>query len=151
MDLLFREATEEDLPRIVGLIADDEFGAARDDASLPLKQDYLEAFRAIDGDPRNRLIVACLDEELVGTLQLTFIPGIARSGALRGQIEAVRVVNSRRDQGIGGRIMIWAIEECRKMGCRLVQLTSEKKRDDAHRFYGRLGFQATHTGFKLKL
>ena len=88
---------------------------------------------------------------VVATLQLTFIPGIARRGGTRAQIEAVRVRDDLRGRGIGGALIEWAVEQARQSGCAIVQLTSNKARADAHRFYGRLGFAATHEGFKLRL
>jgi GNAT superfamily N-acetyltransferase len=91
------------------------------------------------------------DGEVVGTLQLSFLPGIARKGAWRGQIEAVRIAASRRGGGLGQHMFEWAIGECRARGCRLVQLATDRNRPDAHRFYERLGFVASHVGYKLAL
>ncbi len=91
------------------------------------------------------------DGQIVGTMQLSFLPGLARRGALRAQIEAVRVAQSQRGSGLGAAMMGWAIEEARRRGCALVQLTTDKSRTDAHRFYARLGFVATHEGMKLAL
>nr|WP_221471838.1 GNAT family N-acetyltransferase [Amycolatopsis umgeniensis] len=130
------------------MLADDQIGSTRD--STDDLTPYLEAFEEIDADPSHLLIVADDAGEAVGTLQLSIIPGLARKGALRGQIEAVRVRASHRGSGLGGDLMKWAIDESRRRGCALVQLTSDVKREDAHRFYERLGFEASHTGFKLK-
>lgn len=149
--LSFRRATEADLPAIVAMLADDGLGTGREDASLPLAPAYLAAFAAIAADTNQFLAVAELDGAVVGTLQLSFIPGLSHKGAWRGQIESVRVASSQRGTGLGQRIFAWAIAECRARGCRLVQLTTDKSRDDAHRFYARLGFVASHEGFKLKL
>lgn len=149
--LSFRTATTNDLPAIIGLIADDQLGQAREDASLPLDQRYLDAFAAIARDPNQRLVVAEQDGALIGCMQITFIPGISRRGAWRGQIESVRVARSRRGAGIGAAMFEWAIAECRRQGCSLVQLYTDKSRADAHRFYERLGFKASHEGMKLSL
>lgn len=154
MDLdrvIFRKARQADLPAIVALLADDVLGAAREDASLPLGSAYEEAFAAVDGDANQFLAVAEYNGAVVGTLQLSYIPGIAHKGAWRGQIEAVHVARDRRGAGLGGRMFQWAIDQCRARGCRLVQLTADKARADAHRFYARLGFRPTHEGFKLTL
>ncbi|WP_410661570.1 GNAT family N-acetyltransferase [Amycolatopsis sp. lyj-112] len=146
--MIIRPARREDVAAIVAMLADDQIGSTRDSADDLTP--YLKAFEEIDADPGEMLIVADDDGQAVGTLQLSIIPGLARKGALRGQIEAVRVRASHRGSGIGGELMAWAIEESRRRGCALVQLTSDVKREDAHRFYERLGFEASHTGFKLK-
>lgn len=143
-----RRAVAEDVAAIVDLIAADQIGRQRDGGDL---SPYLAAFAAIDADPAQLLVVVTDPAEaVVGTLQLTFIPGLARRGALRAQIEAVRVQDALRGQGIGGELIAWAIQESRRRGCALVQLTSDKRRQEAHRFYGRLGFVASHDGFKLR-
>jgi len=133
----------------VRLLVDDQLGAGRD--STDDLEPYLKAFEDIDADSSQHLMVADLGGEVVGTLQLTIIPGLARKGALRGQVEAVRVRSDQRGGGLGGKLMDWAIEESRRRGCALVQLTSDQSRVDAHRFYLRLGFAASHQGFKLTL
>lgn len=147
-----RTATETDVPAIVDLIAADQLGASRDGvrdaADLAA---YVAAFRSIEADPAHLLIVAEERGEIVATCQLSFLPGLARRGALRAQIEAVRVAASRRASGLGAAMMRWAIGEARHRGCAVVQLTSDKARTDAHRFYARLGFVATHEGMKLAL
>ncbi|MBO0661142.1 GNAT family N-acetyltransferase [Jiella sp. MQZ9-1] len=150
-NLQFRDATEADLPAIVALLVDDIRGRGRDDASLPLDPVYGDAFAAIDADPNQRLIVALKDGETVGTLQLSFLPGLGHRGAWRGQIEAVRVASRLRGGGFGSQMIAWAIEACRERGCKLVQLTSDAGRLDAHRFYTRLGFAQSHLGFKRVL
>jgi GNAT superfamily N-acetyltransferase len=143
-----RRATRADVGAIVDLIAADQIGAARDGGDLA---PYERAFAAIDADPAQLLVVATDGDAVVGTLQLTLIPGLARRGAVRAQIEAVRVREDLRGRGLGGALIAWAIDEARRRDCALVQLTSDKRRADAHRFYERLGFAATHEGFKLRL
>lgn len=149
--LQFRTATRDDLPTMVALIADDQLGQARDDAGLPLDQRYLDAFAAIERDPNQILAVVEQAGAIIGCLQITFIPGVSRRGAWRGQIESVRVARAKRSGGIGTAMFEWAIEECRRRGCSLVQLYTDKSRKDAHRFYERLGFKASHEGMKLAL
>lgn len=143
-------AAQDDLPSIVGLLVDDELGSSRETATDLAP--YREAFAAIDTDPA-QLLVAVKDPEgvVAGTLQLTFIPGLAHRGALRAQIEAVRVHAEHRSRGLGAALFGWAVEESRRRGCALVQLTTDKKRADAHRFYDRLGFTASHEGYKMSL
>lgn len=149
--LVFRRAKAEDLAAIVQLLLDDVLGQAREDSSRAVGADYTTAFAAIDADPHQLLVVAAEGEEVVGTLQLSFIPGLARRGAWRGQIEAVRVASSLRGRGIGKEMVEWAVSECRRRGCSHVQLTTDKRRTDAHRFYDRLGFVASHLGYKLTI
>lgn len=149
--LVFRDATAADVTAIVALIADDQLGAQRDDVGPPLPQAYLDAFHAIDADPNQRLVVAVDGERLIATAQLSFLPGIARRGAWRMQIEAVRVAADDRGTGIGRRFMQWCIEQAQDRGCALVQLTSDASRSGAHAFYASLGFVDSHVGFKLKL
>jgi GNAT superfamily N-acetyltransferase len=146
-DVIFRAATEADLPAIVALLADDLIGAGREGESGT----YLTAFREVDADPRNELVVADIDGEVAGTLQLTFIPGVSRMGAERTQIEAVRIAAAHRGRGLGREMIAWAIGRARERGCGLVQLTSDKRRTDAIRFYESLGFAPTHEGMKLPL
>lgn len=147
----FRRAREADLPAIIALLADDELGQRREDSSYPPAESYRDAFKAIDADANQFLAVAMDEEIIVGTLQLTFIPGLSRKGAWRGQIEAVRIAASRRSGGLGRQMFEWAIAECRARGCNLVQLTTDRDRLDAHRFYEQLGFEATHIGYKQAL
>jgi GNAT superfamily N-acetyltransferase len=146
-----RRAREADVAAIVAMLADDALGQAREDASLPLAQAYLDAFAAIDSDPNQLLAVMADGDEIIGTLQITFLAGLSLRGAWRGQIEAVRVATNRRNEGLGQRLFDWAIGKCRERGCRVVQLTTNKSRADAHRFYERLGFKASHIGYKLEL
>jgi GNAT superfamily N-acetyltransferase len=147
----FRAATTEDLPAILALLMDDALAKLREDLGPPLNPRYLEAFAAIERDPNQLLAVADQDGLVVGCLQLTFIPGLSRTGMWRGQIEAVRVASDQRGSGLGKAMMQWAIAQCRARGCGLVQLTTDKRRPDAHRFYEALGFEASHEGMKLAL
>lgn len=147
--LKIRKAMQADLPAILAMLADDVLGAARErpgDAAL-----YETAWRQIEAQGGNDVLVAELPEGVVGCLQLIVIPGLARQGALRAQIEGVRVASTHRGQDIGEHMIAFAIDAARAAGCRLVQLTTDKRRTDAHRFYERLGFKATHEGMKLEL
>ncbi|MBW3562265.1 MAG: GNAT family N-acetyltransferase [Actinobacteria bacterium] len=144
-----REATSEDVPAIVRLLAADQLGAHREDPTE--LADYLDAFERIETDPNNLLLVVEDDGVVVGTLQLTFIPYLTYRGGWRAQVEAVRVAADRRGSGLGRQLMEWAVEQAEERGCHLIQLTSNKVRDDAHRFYESLGFAATHEGFKRHL
>ncbi len=166
-DVVIRRATAADIGSIVALLADDELGARREspDDLAP----YRRAFDVIDADPRELLVVAErgareidtergareIDTErgarVVGTLQLSLLPGLTRRGSLRAQIEGVHVAAGERGNALGARLVEWAVAEARDRGCRLVQLTSDKTRVGAHRFYERLGFVATHEGFKMPL
>ena len=150
-EVQFRDATLADLPAIVALLAEDTLGEKREDPSLPLDPAYIAAFETIAANPDQRQIVAERDGAVIGTMQLTFIPGIAFRGAWRGQIEAVRVAEHLRGGGVGGALIEWAVEQCRARGCAMVQLTSDKSRTRAHAFYERLGWTRSHEGFKLKL
>ncbi|KMO98083.1 GNAT family N-acetyltransferase [Streptomyces roseus] len=144
-----RPATEADLPAIVALLADDPLGAAREspDDLTP----YVAAFKRLADDPHQHVVVAVHEGRVVGTLQLTIVPGLSRKGATRSIIEGVRVHADERGGGLGTRFIQWAIEQSRRENCQLVQLTSDVSRTDAHRFYERLGFTASHLGFKLSL
>ncbi|MGW5617450.1 N-acetyltransferase family protein [Streptomyces sp. NPDC003877] len=148
-DLEVRSAVADDVPAIVAMLADDPLGAQREspDDLAP----YLTALERLTADPNQRLVVAVREGRVVGTLQLTIIPGLSRRGATRSIIEGVRVHADERGSGLGSQLIEWAIDESRKAGCRLVQLTSDTSRTDAHRFYERLGFTASHTGFKFQL
>jgi GNAT superfamily N-acetyltransferase len=144
-----RTAELHDVAAIVQLLAADQLGATREsDADL---RPYLDAFAAIDADAAHLLVVAVSGAEVVATLQLSFLPGLARRGALRAQIEAVRVAADHRNSGVGAAMVTWAVDEARRRGCALVQLTTDTSRADAHRFYERLGFVASHAGLKLSL
>ncbi|WP_420406310.1 GNAT family N-acetyltransferase [Nisaea sp.] len=151
MPIIFRRAAEADLPAIIAMLADDDLGRQREDTSVPVADCYQEAFTAIDQDGNQLLAVAEREGEIVGTLQLTFLPGLSHQGLWRGQIESVRVSSKIRGGGVGRQMLDWAIATCKARGCRIVQLTSDKSRTDAIRFYESLGFTASHEGFKLKL
>ena len=148
-----RPATGDDLPEIVRMLADDEKGRVRERywADAPPARCYQEAIEAIEANPDNLLIVAETGGNIVGTFQLIYIPSISFQGGVRAQIESVRVDKSLRGAGIGTQMMEWAVEQARARGCHLVQLTTHRDRDDAHRFYERLGFAKTHVGMKLSL
>ncbi|EKX62215.1 GNAT family N-acetyltransferase [Streptomyces ipomoeae] len=148
-DLEVRAATKDDIPEIVAMLADDPLGAQREspDDLTP----YLAALERLSGDPNQHLMVAVRGGRVVGTLQLTIIAGLSRRGSTRSIIEGVRVHAAERGSGLGTQLIEWAIAESRTRGCQLVQLTSDASRTDAHRFYERLGFEATHVGFKLPL
>ena len=149
--MIIRKATVADLPAIIAMLADDELGKKREDASNPPNPAYVDAFAAMDADPNQFMAVAEARGEIVGCLQITYIPGLSRKGMWRGQIESVRVASSQRGSGLGHQLLEWAIEQCRKRGCGLVQLTTDKSRKDAKRFYENLGFVAEHEGMKLSL
>jgi GNAT superfamily N-acetyltransferase len=144
-----RRARVDDIPAIVALLADDPLGSSREHAEALDR--YRSAFHVVDGDPSELLVVAVSAGEVVATVQLSFLPGLARGGATRLQLEAVRVREDYRSEGVGRAMIAWAVDEARRRGCALVQLTSDKRRGDAHRFYERLGFVASHEGFKLVL
>lgn len=147
----FRIAKERDLVKIVEMLSDDELGKKRERFELPLPQCYTTAFHAITDDPNNELIVACFENEIIGVLQITFTPYINHQGGWRVTIEGVRTASSVRGQGVGSKLIQWAIERAKARGCHLVQLTTDKQRVDALRFYEKLGFNATHNGLKMKL
>lgn len=150
-EISFRRAVRADLPAIVALLSDDALGSGREDPAQPPNPRYGEAFDAIDSDQNQYLAVAVADGTVIGCLQLSFIPGLSRLGMWRGQIESVRIAAAQRGGGIGRRMFDWAIGECRRRGCGLVQLTTDKSRPEALRFYENLGFQASHEGLKLAL
>ena len=145
-------ARAEDVRAIVGLLADDHLRSREESTDVADFAPYLAAFAAIDGSPDHRLVVVTDPAgRIVATQQLTVLPGLARSGATRLQIEAVRVSSELRGNGLGSEMIRWAVKYGRARGCRLVQLTSDASRTDAHRFYERLGFASSHVGFKLVL
>lgn len=148
--LAYRNATAADLPLIIGLIVEDTVVPSIDDPAAT-DPGYAAALAAIAADPNQEMPVAELNGEPVGCFQLSYIPGLMRRGMWRGLIEAVHVRADRRNAGYGSEMKGWAIERCRERGCGLVQLTSNKARQDAHRFYARLGFSQSHEGFKLLL
>lgn len=148
-DLVIRPATEADLPAVVAMLADDPLGATREspDDLVP----YVAALRRLTDDPHQHVVVAVRGERVVGTLQLTIVPGLSRKGSTRSIIEGVRIHADERGSGLGTRLIEWAVDRSRKENCQLVQLTSDVSRTDAHRFYERLGFTPSHVGFKLQL
>jgi ribosomal protein S18 acetylase RimI-like enzyme len=147
-----RRAALMDVPAIIALLADDALGRLRESTAVPLDPRYVEAFQAIDRDP-NQLLAVMVDAAggVIGCLQLSFLPGLSHRGAWRGQIEAVRIDAAERGRQLGHQMLIWAIDRCRERGCRMVQLTTNKARLDAQRFYRALGFEASHEGMKLDL
>lgn len=147
--LSFREAQHDDLPTIIAMLSDDTLGATRD--GMQCLSVYTQALEAINAQVGNSVIVAIMEGEVVGVLQLTMIPGLSRGGMLRAQIESVRVSSRHRGQRLGKALFEHAIERARKAGCGLVQLTSDKQRTDALRFYEELGFVASHERLKLSL
>lgn len=151
LEVQFRPATRTDVPAIVHLLAEDELGAQRERYEAPLPKSYYTAFDAIEADPNQELIVVDLEGEIVGTLQLMYLPSLSYQGGTRAHVESVRVTERLRGQGIGARMMAWAIARARQRGCHLMQLTSHKSREDAHRFYEKLGFTKSHIGMKLNL
>ncbi len=151
LNLFIRPATRDDVPEIVRLLADDPLGSQREKYQNSLPRPYYDVFLEIDRDLHNELVVAEAKGEVVGTLQLTFIPYLTYLGSKRAQIEAVRVDQNYRSHGVGGKLFEWAILRAREEDCHLVQLTTNKARSDAHRFYERLGFVASHSGMKLDL
>ncbi|WP_053362406.1 GNAT family N-acetyltransferase [Bacillus sp. FJAT-27251] len=150
-EIRFRMAAEKDLESIVSMLADDVLGSKRERYEHPLPKSYKMALEAITSDPNNELVVACDGNEVIGVLQITFTPYITHQGGWRATIEGVRTSASVRGKGVGTELLKWAISRAEERGCHLVQLTTDKKREDALRFYERLGFKATHEGFKLKL
>ncbi|MFI1164866.1 GNAT family N-acetyltransferase [Streptomyces sp. NPDC020801] len=148
-DLEIRDAVADDVPAIVAMLADDPLGARRESPDDPTP--YLATLERLDADPNQHLVVAVREDRVVGTLQLSIIPGLSRRGSTRSVIEGVRVHAEERGSGLGTRLIEWAIDASRRQGCQLVQLTSDRTRTDAHRFYERLGFEASHVGFKLHL
>ncbi|MEU3300895.1 GNAT family N-acetyltransferase [Streptomyces sp. NPDC006678] len=148
-DLQIRPASPADIPAIVAMLADDPLGTRREspDDLTP----YTAAFDRLAEDPNQHLVVAEREGRIVGTLQLTVIPGLSRRGATRAVIEGVRIHADERGGGLGGRLIEWAVDESRRRDCQVVQLTSDVSRTDAHRFYERLGFEASHVGFKRTL
>ena len=149
--LAFRTALGNDLPDLVRMLADDALGNRREVFSSPLSPGYSDAFAAIEADPNNELIVAVLGGTIVGMLQITFIPYLTYQGRWRALIEGVRVSSEARSHGVGGAMLEWAIALARSRDCVMVQLTTDRAREDALRFYERLGFVPSHHGMKLHL
>ncbi len=155
MQLNYRQATKEDLPQIIQMLVDDQLGNSREDPSIPINQNYLDAFEVIDADKNNELIVLDSDNvekaSIVGILQLTYIPYLTYKGSWRCLIEGVRIHPDHRGKGLGTDLFKWAIQRAKQKHCNIVQLTSNKTRTEAIRFYESLGFEASHEGFKLFL
>ena len=145
----FRKAQKDDLVEIVKMLADDKLGQLREDFKIPLPEKYYAAFENIDNDPNQNLVVLEEHQEVIGTLQLSFIQHLTYQGGIRAQIEAVRIRADQRGKGIGEKMFKWAIEQAKAKGAHLLQLTTDKKRPEAVRFYEKLGFKATHEGMKL--
>ncbi len=150
-DLRIRRAQREDLGAIVRMLADDELGRIRERPEEPLAPGYLAAFAALEADPNQYLMVAEQNGNVIGTFQFSILFGLSHQGGKRGLIESVRVDAPLRGQGIGQRMIAWAIDRAREEGCFIIQFSSHKQRTDAHRFYERLGFVASHVGMKLTL
>ena len=148
---IYRDATLADLPIVIAMLAEEQIGGRADNPAEPLDPVYLAAFDAIERDPNQRLIVAELDGRVVGTMLLSRLPGLLNHGAWRGQIEAVRIASDKRSLGLGAAMIGWAVEYFRERGCYMAQLTSNNDRLAAHRFYERLGWKKSHSGFKLTL
>lgn len=153
MNINFRQASKDDLPQIIQMLVDDQLGSSREDPTLPIKQQYLDAFEIIKADPNNELIVVQAENmkksSLIGILQLTYIPYLTYKGSWRCLIEGVRIHKDFRGQGLGTQLFEWAIQRAKHKNCNIVQLTSNKERSEAIRFYESLGFKASHEGFKL--
>ena len=150
-DIRFRLAQRADLPSIVRLLADDDLGSQRERYEDPLPEAYYAAFEQIEQDPNHELIVAERKGEVIGTLHMMFLPSISFQGGLRAQVESVRVDKRFQSQGIGSALMQWSMQRAKQRGAHVVQLTTHKTRQDAHRFYERLGFKGSHLGMKLSL
>lgn len=150
-EVFFRIAARADLPSIVRLLTDDDLGSQRERNEDPLPESYYSAYVKINKDPNHDLIIAELNGEVIGTLHLMFLPSISFQGGLRAQIESVRIDTRYQSRGIGSEMIRWAIERAKARGTHVVQLTTHKSREDAHRFYERLGFKGTHLGMKLSL
>lgn len=148
---MFRIATKHDLERIVEMLADDVLGSKRERNERPLPDSYIKAFQAITADPNNELLVACRGDEVIGVQQITFTPYITYQGGWRATIEGVRTSSSERGKGLGTELIRFGIQRAKERGCHVVQLTTDKKREDALRFYESLGFKASHDGLKMHL
>ncbi|SDN64811.1 GNAT family N-acetyltransferase [Alkalicoccus daliensis] len=149
--LMFKLAEKKDLDGIIAMLADDELGNKRERYEHPLPSNYVKAFDAITADPNNELVIACYEDELLAVLQITYIPYLTYQGGWRATIEGVRTSAAARGKGTGTELIQWAIQRTKERGCHLVQLTTDKARPDALRFYEKLGFKATHQGLKLHL
>lgn len=151
MKLDFREAEKNEISTLVKMFADDKLGSQREDVSEPVNERYIAAFNQIQNDPNNEIIVAIHKNEIVGMMQLTYIPSLSHIGSKRCIVGGVRVQSPYRGQGLGTKIINWGIQKAESIGCEMVQITSDKQRPEAIRFYEKLGFKATHEGLRLKL
>lgn len=151
MEIEFRSAVIEDLESLITLLADDDLGKRREDQSSPINVKYMEAFKVIDKDPNNHILVAIFNKQIIGMLQLTYIPYLTHIGSWRCLVEGVRIHKVHRGQGIGEKLFDHANKLAKKKGCYMIQLTSDKQRPEAIKFYEKLGFRASHEGFKLEL
>lgn len=151
VEITFREAEEKDLERIVEMLSDDALGSQRERYERPLPASYVEAFNAIENDMNNELVIASYNNAIIGVMQITFTPYITYQGGWRATVEGVRISREARGTGAGTKMIEYAIERAKVRGCHLIQLTTDKAREDALRFYETLGFKATHHGMKMKL
>lgn len=152
VNLKFRKAKLADVPKIVALLSDDVLGEKRENFTFPLPQPYISAFHAIEQDSNQALMVVENEQhKIVASFQLTFIPSLTHQGSLRAQIEGVRVCREDRSKGYGNQLFQWAIEYAKTKGAKILQLTSDKQRPEAIKFYKKLGFEASHEGMKLSL
>jgi len=149
--MTFRNANKEDIPAIVSLLANDKLGINREQNTSPLPENYNSAFKSIDSDPNQELMVVEKDDMIIGTFQLTFIPYLTYQGGIRAQIEAVRIHENHRNEGLGKQMIQWAIQKSKDSGAHIVQLTTDKQRLESIKFYEKLGFQASHEGMKLHI
>ena len=151
-NMIIRQAKIEDVPLIVEMLANDELGKLREDFQEPLPEKYYSAFKNIDNDPNQELVVILNEhDQVIGTLQLSFIQYLTYQGGIRAQIEAVRVHQNHRNKGVGKQLFQWAIKRSKERGAHVVQLTTDKKRPDALKFYKTLGFVDSHEGMKLHI
>lgn len=148
MTLRFRPASRDEVPAVVALLADDMLGRTREGADM---QPYLAAFDAMQAQGGNQLIVGLLGDRIVACYQIVFIPGLSAAASLRAQIEGVRVASDLRGKGIGAQLVADATARAQAAGCGQMQLTTNRTRTDAHRFYDRLGFTPSHIGYKKTL
>ncbi len=147
--MIIREANQTDLVHIINLLADDELGRKREEYKIPIPTSYQDAFQKIDQDPNQRLIVVEDQNDIIGTAQLSFIQYLTYQGGVRAQIEAIRIKSNRRGSGIGEVLIKWIIAKAKQEGAHLLQLTSDKERPQAIRFYEKLGFVSSHQGLKM--
>lgn len=145
----FRKAVREDVPAIIEMIVDDDLGKLRENLQDPLPKEYYRAFESIDSNEDQELIVVEHEGKIIGTMQLTFLQYLTYQGGIRAQIEAVRIHRSQRGKGLGETFLQWAIDHAKERGVHLMQLTTDKKRPEALKFYEKLGFKASHEGMKL--